>query len=152
MRLVKRSKGNWQYALKQNEFDLLCHLMKNFPYTESVPSKISKTDKAPKSVEREILLNESMAEHRKELKRQAVGLLIGDKLKKSEKRHLLTLTAEGREIMLQILNDIRVGCWHSLSEPENMELDETDCLPQKRRCHGLMNLAGYFEHHLIGSK
>ena len=110
MKLVKQSEGTWQYALNQNEFDLLGRLLKQFPYTESVPAKISKTDKDSKSVEREKLLNESMAEHRKELKRQAVNLLTGNKLKKSERRHLLKLTAEDREIMLQILNDIRVGC------------------------------------------
>ena len=51
-----------------------------------------------------------MAEHRKELKRQTVNLLTGNRLKKSERRDLLKLTAEDREIMLQILNDIRVGC------------------------------------------
>ena len=93
-----------------------------------------------------------MAEHRKELKRQAVNLLTGNKLKKSERRHLLKLTAEDREIMLQILNDIRVGCWHSLGQPERLELQKLDGSPQKLRCHSLMSLAGYFEHHLIGSK
>src|ERR1022692_711971 len=117
MKLVKQSEGTWQYALNQNEFDLLGRLLKQFPYTESVPAKISKTDKDSKSVEREKLLNESMAEHRKELQRQPVNLITGNKLKKSAKHHLLTLSAENREVMLQILNDIRVGCWHSLGKP-----------------------------------
>ena len=152
MKLVKQSGGNWRYALRQNEFDLLCHLLNKFPFTEIVPAKISKTDADPKSFEREKLLNESMTEHRKELKRRAVNLTTGNKLKKVEKRYLLTLTAEDREIMLQILNDIRVGCWHALGEPESLELQKLDNSPQKLRCQNLMNLAGYFEHHLIGSK
>src|ERR1022692_1906763 len=98
MKRVKQSGGKWQYALNQHEFDVLCRLLKKFPYTKSVPAKISKTDTDPKSVEREELLNESLVEHRKELKRQAVNLLTGKKLKKSAKHHLLTLTAENREI------------------------------------------------------
>jgi hypothetical protein len=152
MKLAKQSGRSLQYALSQNELDLLCHLLKKFPYTEVVPTTISKTDADPKSFEREKLLNESMAEHRKELQRQAVNLITGNKLKKSKRRHLLTLTAEDREIMLQILNDIRVGCWHSLGKPESLELHKPDCSPQELRFHSLMNLAGYFQHHLIGSK
>ena len=152
MKLLKKSEGNWRYALHQNEFDLLCHLLNKFPYTESVPAKISKTDKDSKSVEREKLLNESMAEHRKELKRQAVNLIAGNKLKISKKRYLLTLTAEDREVMLQILNDIRVGCWVALGQPESLELQELNDSPRKLRYRSIMNLAGYFEHHLICSK
>ena len=91
-----------------------------------------------------------MAEHRKELKRQAVNLITGNKLKKSAKRHLLTLTAEDREILLQILNDIRVGCWHALGEPESLEPQKRDGSPQKLLHHSLMSLAGYFEQRLIG--
>jgi hypothetical protein len=152
MKLVKHSRGNRQFDLNQNEFDLLCHLLKKFPFTEIVPAKISMTDADPKSVEREKLLNESMAEHRKELQRQAVNLITGNKLKKVEKCHLLTLSAVDREIMLQILNDIRVGCWHALGEPKSLELQKLDCSAQELRYQSLMNLAGYFEHHLIGSK
>ena len=152
MKLVKQSGDDLQYALNQNEFDLLCHLLNKFPFTEIVLAKISKTDANPQSLEREKLLNESMIEHRKELKRQAVNLITGNKLKKNKIRHLLTLTVEDREIMLQILNDIRVGCWHSLGKPESLELQKLDCSPQELRFHSLLNLAGYFEHHLIGSK
>ena|ERR1039457_48237 len=151
MKLLKQSGGNWRYALRQNEFDLLCHLLNKFPFTEIIPAKISRTDRDPKSFERKNLLNESMTEHRKELKRQAVNLITGNKLKKVEKLHLLTLTAEDREIMLQVLNDIRVGCWHALGKPERLELQQLDCSAQEFRYHNLMNLAGYFEHHLIGS-
>ena len=152
MKLIKQTEGNWQFALHQNEFDLLCHLMKKFPHTQKAPAKISKTDKDPKSVEREELLNESLIEHRKELKRQAVNLVAGNKLKISKQHHLLLLTAEDREILLQILNDIRVGCWHSLGEPESLDLQQFDCSALELRYRSLMNLAGYFEHHLIGSK
>ena len=152
MKLIKQSGGNWHFALHQNEFDLLCHLMKKFPHTERAPVKISKTDRNPKSVEREELLNESLVEHRKELKRWAVNLIAGNKLKISKKRHLLTLTAEDREILLQILNDIRIGCWRALGEPESLELQQFDCSVQELRYRNLMNLAGYFEHHLIGAK
>ena len=152
MKLVKQTDGGWQYAVNQNEFDLLWHLIKEFPVNESVSANISRTDTDPKSLEREKLLNESLAEHRKELKRQAGNLLATNKLKKSGKRHLLTLTDEEREILLQILNDIRVGCWYSLGKPETLEMQQFDGSPQILRFQSLMNIAGFFEHHLISSE
>jgi hypothetical protein len=150
MKLIKRKSETWQYELNQVESVLLKQLLKNFPFTGNVPVKISKADADPKSFEREKLLNESLAEHRKELKKQASNLISGEKLKTSEKGHLLTLNAEEREILLQILNDIRVGCWRALGEPETTEMHKPDCSAQDIARHQLMNLAGYFEHHLIG--
>jgi hypothetical protein len=152
MKLINRSEGNWRYALNQTEFGLLGHLMKKFPHTRRALAKISKTDSDPESVEREELLNDSLVEHRKELKRQAMNLIAGNKLKISKKRHLLTWTAEDREILLQILNDIRVECWRALGEPENLELQKLACSAQEIKYRSLMNLAGYFENRLLGSK
>jgi hypothetical protein len=150
MKLVKRKGETWQYELNQVELDLLKQLLKNFPFTGNVPVKISKADADPKSIEWEKLLNESLAEHRKELKKQASNLIAVGKFHSSEKGHLLTLNAEEREILLQILNDIRVGCWHVLGEPESLELHKPECSAQDIARHRLMDLAGYFEHHLIG--
>jgi hypothetical protein len=66
-------------------------------------------------------------------------------LKRGESGYLLTLNPEEREILLQILNDIRVGCWHVLGEPEKLE-PETPPMSQKELfLYNLMHLAGYFE-------
>jgi hypothetical protein len=150
MRLKIQKGGGWQYELNAVESDLLKQLLKNFPFTGNVPVKISKADADPKSIEREKLLNESLAEHRKELKRQAKTLITAEKLKAGKEYHLLTLSAEEREILLQILNDIRVGCWRALGEPETMELHKPRDSNPAQAHQRLMDLAGYFEHHLVG--
>ena len=106
--------------LNQGEGDCLQSLLRQFPITANIHAKISKTDTDPKSVEREKLLNESLVEHRKELKKQATNLLAPGKFKRGEKGCLLTLNPEEREILLQILNDIRIGSWHMLGEPEDL--------------------------------
>jgi hypothetical protein len=150
MKLVKQRGEIWQYELNAVEADLLKQLLKNFPFTGNIPVNISKTDADPKSIEREKLLNESLAEHRKELKRQAKTLITAEKLKASKEDHSLTLSAEEREILLQILNDIRVGCWRALGEPETMELHKPRDSKPALAHQQLMDLAGYFEHHLVG--
>ena len=150
MKLVNQKGESRHYALNQNEVDLLKSLLKRFPFTANFPAKISRTDADPKSAERERVLNESLAEHRRELKKQAMNLVSANTFKQNEKGHSLTLNAEEREILLQILNDIRVGCWRASGEPETMGWQNPDCSTPELQRHRLMNLAGYFEHHLIG--
>ena len=149
MKLVKPSPGNWQYHLNQNEADLLLGLMKRFPFTEMDRVKISKTDQEPKAIEREKLLNESLAEHRRNLTRIAVNLLGKEKWKPAEEGRLLTLDSESRENLLQILNDIRVGCWHGLGEPETLDFLPAPSSVKDFACRHLMDLAGYFEMGLL---
>lgn len=152
MKLVKQSEGSRLYALNKHEGDLLESLLRRFPMTGNVPVKISKTDADRKTVEREKLLNESLAEHRKELKQQALNLLAAGKFKQGERGYSLTLRLEEREVLLQILNDIRVGCWRALGEPETLEQPKPGCSVQELMQHSFMNLAGYFEHHLVSLK
>ena len=149
MKRVKQTKGNWQYLLNPMEVSLLKDLLKKFPFTGDIPAKITKTDTNSNAAEREKLLNESLVEHRQALKRQAMGLLSAGKFKKTGQEYLFTLTSGEREILLQILNDIRIGCWVSLGKPESLDLPTATHSALEIAQHSLMNLAGYFEHHLI---
>jgi hypothetical protein len=149
MKLVRHNRDGREYQLNQKEAVCLRSLLQQFPVTANVPAQISKTDADPETVEREKLLNESLVEHRKELKQQATNLLAAKKFKQVEKGYWLTLNLEEHEILLQILNDIRVGCWRMLGEPEDLE-GETP--PQSERelfFYSMMNLAGYFEAALL---
>jgi hypothetical protein len=152
MKLVRQSARSRQYVLNKDEGFLLKNLLKQFPFTGDFTAKISRTDTRPKVVEREKMLNESLAEHRNELRKQAMNLLAAGKFEDHGQGHLLTLNGEECEILLQILNDIRVGCWRALGEPEILELLKPDHSEQELAHHSLMNLAGYFEHHLIDVK
>ena len=145
MRQARQTKGGWKYQLNTREGDCLLSLLREFPVTMIGHAKISKTDADPKSVEREKLLNESLAEHRKELKKHALNLLAAGRFKRGEKGYLLTLSLEEREILLQILNDIRVGCWHTVGEPEKLEAEPPPEAHEELFLYNLMHLAGYFE-------
>ena len=141
--------GLWQYLLPQNEADVLAGLLKKLPFTQLDPVKISRTDPHPKAREREKLLNEALAEHRKELQRSAQNLVRPDKFKRQPDGLLLTLSPEERETLLQILNDIRVGCWRALGEPEELHTDQSPTSGHDLAYRNLMDLAGYFEGSLI---
>jgi hypothetical protein len=145
MKLVKCQDGIWQYRLDQTEFNLLITVLKKFPFTDLQPVKISRTDKDPKAKEREKLLNESLAQHRKELKKAAGNILDDGKIKHQKEVWMLTLSPEDREMLLQILNDVRVGCWNALGQPQELEPDTPDLTAREIANYGLLNLAGYFE-------
>jgi hypothetical protein len=149
MRLVAQSRENWQYHLERSEADILAGLLKKFPLTELIATQISTTGKGAETVERNKLLNESLAEHRKELAKLAANLLVGDKWQRTAKGHLLTLDGAAREVLLQILNDIRVGCWRALGEPESLEIPLAATSPKSATHRNLMDLAGYFEMNLL---
>lgn len=152
MKPVKKTGDCWEYVLNHAEADLLRDLLTRFPLTNDFPAQMSKTDKDPKAAGRERLLNESLAEHRQELRRQAMKLLADEKLSRREKSHLLKLSGEDREILLQILNDVRMGTWRALGQPETLDFQPSGLSAYELSQHSLMNLAGYFEHHLIGEE
>lgn len=147
MRLLKQTDETWKYHLHQNEADILKGLIKKFPFTETGPAQITRAKNDAQAVEREKLLAESLAEHRKELKRLAADLLEPGRWRKADKGQTLTLNAHSREILLQILNDIRVGSWHALGEPDPLEAATGSTAELALR--NLMELAGYFEMGLL---
>ena len=149
MRLVSQSNEGWEYQLNRTEADILAGLVKQFPVAGLAAAQISKAGKEPETAEREKMLNESLAEHRKELTKLAVNLLAEEKWKRSEKGHLLTLDSHSREILLQILNDIRVGCWRALGEPEMLDAAPPRRSTKAATLRHLMDLAGYFEMNLL---
>jgi hypothetical protein len=150
MKYLKATPAGAQFFLQPSELQLLHSLLKQFPFTDSHPAGISRTETNPQMAEREKLLKESLAEHRKDLKKSARRLLAMEKLRPWKKGHLWTVTPEEREIFLQIMNDIRVGCWYALGQPGGLDPDPGAKLgPQEFAWRSLMHMAGYFEHYLI---
>lgn len=148
MKLLKHSAAGWRYEMEPREGILLRTLVKEFPLTAVTTVKITRTGGDPKSAERQRLLNESLAKHRRELKQQAGRLLI-DRLKDGKDGWRLSLTMDEREILLQLLNDIRVESWHALGEPENLDALPPDSSEPDFRHYQLMHIAGYFEYKLV---
>ena len=148
MRLLTQSKSGWRYQLSRVEAQALRSLIKLFPFTATVAVKITATDTDPKAAEREKLLNESLAEHREELRKEAQHLIGGDRLKIRHEGYVLSIGLDDREILLQILNDIRVESWRALGQSEDLN-PKANPSESEQAHHSLMSLAGYFECELL---
>ena len=144
MKLVKQSGKGFHYQLSLEEARFLRLLVQQFPIAAFSPVAVSKTDSG--AVEREKLINESLAAHRGELKRKAGGLVREEKFKTSAAHKLFHLNPEERETLLQILNDIRVESWRMLGEPESLDVNIFELPQEKIRFGQLMHIAGCFEH------
>jgi len=147
MKLVSQAGEAWQYQLNHQEAEILLGLVRQFPCTEMERVQFSKTDENPQAVARKTLLAESLAQHRQELQGLAANLLGEDRWRESGTGRVLTLNSAAREILLQILNDIRVGCWRALGEPDPLELPITS--QRQLAYRQTMDLAGYFEMNLL---
>ena len=149
MKLLKQVRNGWEYELNQQEAMCLRTLIRDFPLTPVTRAQATKTESGRKAAEREQLLNESLAEHRLDLKRRATKLLASGKLKAGQAGWRLRLNLEEREILLQLFNDIRVGSWRALGEPEDLESITPARSEKEMSFHTLMQLAGYFEVKLL---
>lgn len=147
MKMVGQSGEKCQYLLHPNEAEILRDLLTRFPFTGLPPAQISKISDDSQTEEREKLLAEALADHRSDLKTAAADLLLADSWKKKKEGVVLTLSIEAREMLLQILNDIRVGAWRTLGEPG--DLDHAASSPKQLAFCNLMELAGYFEMSLL---
>ena len=151
MKLAAQDGDVWRYRMSEGEVGGMRALVSQFPIATTLSAKISRTGTDPKAAEREKLLNESLAEHRAELKRKVAGVVSPEKFKTSGKSRLLQINSEEREILLQVLNDIRIGSWQLLGEPDELELNPSEIPGPERRYWHCMHLAGYFQYHLIGT-
>ena len=148
MKLLKNHGSLWQYELQDIEAVVLESLLKQYPFTNLTPVKISNGKMKSEDLDREILLNESLAAHRNELKQIAVNL-AKECLSRQKDKWFLTLKPDSKEILLQILNDIRVGIWKELGESEDIHEPPKDSM-QKLKLWQCMQLSGYFEEMLVG--
>jgi hypothetical protein len=149
MKLVRHTGDGWQYELNPTEADCLRSLLDRFPITTYATVKISRTTGDPQTVDREKLLNESLADHREKLRKKAGSLIAAHKFKVLGGNRLWCLNSEEREILFQILNGLRVGSWRALGEPENLEPQTPNPTEKDRVFYQIMNLAGYFEYSLL---
>ena len=149
MKLAKQTKTGFQYELDGEDAESLRFLVKQFPIRKFSPANISKTDSGSNAEEREKLINDSLRVHRTQLKRKARQLIMREKFKKSDGKQFYRISAQARETMLQILNDIRVESWRILGEPEDLEASVFRLTGDQFKYYHFMHLAGYFEYHFL---
>ena len=125
MMLLRKRNAAFTFELKPGERILLLKLLRQYPLTPLSHHKIAHGAVTGKRAGEQQLLEEAMAAHQQALRQQVQDLLApGRRFTKFGDQYHLTLREAEIEWLLQVLNDVRVGCWVQLGCPEHEQLNE----------------------------
>ena len=148
MKLIRGDKDRFTFGISKREKDLLFQILQLYPLVPPAHHRLSKSDERQAHEENQRLLEEALAEQRRENRRHLLAMLNEPtRFRETESGMRFTLTASEMEWLLQVLNDVRVGSWLALGEPEELDIPE---VTQTNAPYVLaMESAGYFESALL---
>jgi hypothetical protein len=150
VKLIRSDRNGLVFQLGQREKQLLFVVLELYPLTPASRHRLSKQGKGPKAKENQQLLEEALAEQRKENRRQVQAMLNEPQRFRETKTGLeLALTPAQVEWLLQVLNDVRVGSWLALGEPEHGE--EPAVTEQNAKFLFALEVCGLFESVLLAA-
>jgi hypothetical protein len=118
MKLRRSNQHGFVFQLSPREQELLFDTLKLYPLVPARHHRLTRAA-AHQSEENQHLLEAALAEQRTENRRQVEAWLNApERLQPSDTHFVLRLTPAEMEWLLQVLNDIRVGSWLALGEPD----------------------------------
>ena len=147
MKLLRTQNKQYVFELEKREKELLTLVLRLYPVIPSAHQSVSKSP-APDDASKR-LLDEALAEQRKENKKRVENLL-GDTRHFGESSNACRMKLSGEQVewLLQVLNDVRVGNWVLLGSPEE-ETRHSDPNSQNAPYVWAMELAGFFQMNLL---
>lgn len=150
MKLLRADKASMVFLLNSVEKETLLDILGLYPRVPPGHRRHRlQTKSTTADAENQRLLDEALAEQRANKKRQLQALLHAEEtFRATPKGFELNLRHADGEWLIQVLNDVRVGSWIALDEPEE--------LPRKLPADGTqaahacaMELAGLFQMTLV---
>jgi hypothetical protein len=150
VKLLRAGKNGHIFHLGQREKQLLLDTLKLYPLVPASRHRLSKDGQGPNTDEDQLLLEEALAEQRQENRRQVLAMLNEpQRFRETKSGFELTRAPAQVEWLLQVLNDVRVGSWLALGEPEPGE--EPELTKQNANYFLAMELCGLFESVLLAA-
>lgn len=150
MTLVESTEHAVVFEVHPREQQLLTYLLCVYPVVPQTYQAGSAKAGAEHADECERLLQEALSTQREANKRQLEQWLAApERFVKAKNGARFTLERTEAEWFLQVLNDVRVGNWLLLGEPESGQIDEENLKLEQRRMYLAMEMAGYFQMNLL---
>jgi len=148
--MLRTGKSGLVFQLGQREQQLLLGTLELYPLVPAAHHRLSRSGGVPHPDENQRLLEEALAEHRQENRRQILAMLNEpERLRATKSGFELKLTHPQVEWVLQVLNDVRVGSWLALGEPEPGE--EPEITKQNARYLLALDVCGMFQSFLLAA-
>lgn len=149
MKIHRVSPGRFIFQLSRREKELLADVLQLYPLVPASHHRLTKAADA-QSEENQRLLEESLAEQRAAHRRQVETLLNDpERFQKNARHFLFKLSPVEMEFLLQVLNDVRVGSWLALGEPD--EDKPPQFTPENFRYLVAMEVCGAFQSLLLAA-
>ena len=114
-----RATGKYQFHLSRHEQRMLFQLLALYARIPPAHQPLSRSGAIPDAQASQRLLEEALAEHRAENRRQIQTILADpQRFEATQAGAQLILSEPEVDWLLQVLNDIRVGSWLLLGSPE----------------------------------
>ena len=150
MKLIQRDGESFLFHISKREKGLLFEVLKLYPLIPIAHHRVSQTAAAPRVTESQKLLESALADRTRENKRQLLAMLKQEaRLQEGDGAHRLALSAPQMEWLLQVLNDIRVGSWLILGEPDEKKGKPIELNDKNARYYAEMEFCGLFQMMLL---
>ena len=150
MKLIQRDGETFLFQIGKRERGLLLEVLKLYPLIPIAHHRVSQTTAAPRVTESQKLLESALADRTRENKRQLLAMLNQEtRLQETDAAHRLKLSVPQMEWLLQVLNDIRVGSWLVLGEPDEKKGKPIEVNDENARYYAAMEFCGLFQMTLL---
>lgn len=150
MKLVRTGRSGFVFQIGPRTKQLLLDTIKLYPLVPASHHQLSKRSNGSSADENQRLLEEAVAEQRAENRRQALAMLKGRRrFRKTKSGFEFTLRRPQIEWLLQVLNDVRVGSWLALGEPEQDQ--EPEITEQNVKYHFALQVCEMFQFVLLAA-
>jgi hypothetical protein len=150
VKFVKKDGDQFVFQIGKREKRLLFEVLKLYPLVPAAHHRVSKAADRRQLTENQKLLEESLAERRRENQRQLLDMLNEEqRLREVDGGYHVTLGASQIEWLLQVINDIRVGSWLILGEPDEKKGKPIALNNENGRYFAAMEFCGYCQMTLL---
>ena|ERR1041385_3300780 len=122
MKLLRANPDQFVFQIGQRERGMLAEVLRMYPLVPPAHYHLAPSGQ-PAEGDTQRLLDEALAEQRRENREKVQAMLDAPGRFRETSRGLeLNISPAQIEWLLQVLNDVRVGCWLQLGEPDDVEL------------------------------
>jgi len=150
VKLIQRDGESFLFHISKREKGLLFEVLKLYPLIPIAHHRVSQAAATPSVQETQKLLESALADRTRENKRQLLAMLNQEaRLQETDGPQRLKLSGPQMEWLLQVLNDIRVGSWLILGEPDEKKGKPIEVNDENARYYAAMEFCGLFQMTLL---
>jgi hypothetical protein len=138
------------FHINQREKDLLLAVLKLYPQLDASYHRLSRNPKTTGTAEQQ-WLEEAMEQQQQDHKKKLGQFFNHDQrfFRDGQGDLRFSLTGEQMEWLLRVLNEVRVGSWVRLGQPEMEAVRKLRLAGAQARLFSAMELSGYFQSNLL---